>query len=396
MGLRCHLLSNLVLNCEPLNRILDGKNISQEDVFEIFNISEKEPTELFQTAQIIRKQNKGIIVTFSKKAFFNLINLCRDTCSYCTYKAEPNESKLSLMSKNDVKQLLLLAKKYHCVEALFVTGERPEEKYPEAKTWLKTNGFSSTTEYLIHASELALENGLFPHTNAGNLTMDEMRELQKTNPSMGLMLENVSERLTQKGFPHYLASSKKPKERLKILQNAGNLGLPMTTGLLVGIGETPYEIIESIFAIKNLNDKFSNIQEIILQNFQPKPDTLMNNFPSADENYFKIIVALTRIIMPEMNIQIPPNLSPKSYQSFLSVGINDWGGISPLTPDYVNPEFSWPEITNIEENSNNAGFQLKCRFPIYPEFFSFLSNELKEKMSVLKDNQGFVKEDYWK
>lgn len=390
------MLSNLILNCEPLNRILDGKDISKQEAFEIFNISEKEAAELFQIAQLLRKQNKGSIVSFSKKAFFNLINLCRDTCSYCTYKAEPNESKLSLMSKNDVIQLLTLAKKYHCVEALFVTGESPEEKYREARIWLKSNGFSSTSEYLIHASELALDNGLFPHTNAGNLAKDEMRELQKTNPSMGLMLENVSERLTQKGLPHYLASSKNPKARLQALQNAGELGLPMTTGLLVGIGETPYEIIESIFAIKNLNDKYSNIQEVILQNFQPKPDTLMSRFPSAGENYFKIIVALTRIIIPEMNIQIPPNLSPKSYQSFLSIGINDWGGISPLTPDYVNPEFSWPEIKKIEENSQDVGFQLKCRFPVYPEFFSFLNSELKERILVLADSQGYVNEGYWK
>ena len=389
-------MSKLVLNCEPLNRILDGRKISQQEVYEIFNVSEKEPTELFQTAQILRKQNKGNFVSFSKKVFFNLVNLCKDTCSYCTYKAEPNESKLSMLSKNDVNQLLTLAKKYNCVEALFVTGENPEQKYQEARTWLKTNGFSSTAEYLIHVSELALSKGLFPHTNAGNLTKEQMRELQKTNPSMGLMLENVSERLTQKGMPHYLASSKKPKARLQVLQNAGELGLPMTTGLLVGIGETPYEIIESIFAIKNLNDKYSNIQEVILQNFHPKPDTLMNNFPSAEENYFKIVVALTRIILPEMNIQIPPNLSPKSYQSFLSVGINDWGGVSPLTPDYVNPEFSWPEIKKIEENSKKAGFELRCRFPAYPEFFSFLNSELKEKISTLEDEQGFVREDYWK
>ena len=389
-------MSKLVLNCEPLNRILDRKKISQQEVYEIFNVSEKEPTELFQTAQILRKQNKGNFVSFSKKVFFNLVNLCKDTCSYCTYKAEPNESKLSMLSKNDVNQLLTLAKKYNCVEALFVTGENPEQKYQEARTWLKTNGFSSTAEYLIHVSELALSKGLFPHTNAGNLTKEQMRELQKTNPSMGLMLENVSERLTQKGMPHYLASSKKPKARLQVLQNAGELGLPMTTGLLVGIGETPYEIIESIFAIKNLNDKYSNIQEVILQNFHPKPDTLMNNFPSAEENYFKIVVALTRIILPEMNIQIPPNLSPKSYQSFLSVGINDWGGVSPLTPDYVNPEFSWPEIKKIEENSKKAGFELRCRFPVYPEFFSFLNSELKEKISTLEDEQGFVREDYWK
>jgi len=389
-------LSKLVLNCESLNRILDRRKISQQEVYEIFNVSEKEPTELFQTAQILRKQNKGNFVSFSKKVFFNLVNLCKDTCSYCTYKAEPNESKLSMLSKNDVNQLLTLAKKYNCVEALFVTGENPEQKYQEARTWLKTNGFSSTAEYLIYVSELALSKGLFPHTNAGNLTKEQMRELQKTNPSMGLMLENVSERLTQKGMPHYLAPSKKPKARLQVLQNAGELGLPMTTGLLVGIGETPYEIIESIFAIKNLNDKYSNIQEVILQNFHPKPDTLMNNFPSAEENYFKIVVALTRIILPKMNIQIPPNLSPKSYQSFLSVGINDWGGVSPLTPDYVNPEFSWPEIKKIEENSKKAGFVLRCRFPAYPEFFSFLNSELKEKISTLKDEQGFVREDYWK
>ena len=389
-------MSKLVLNCEPLNRILDGKKIYQQEAYEIFNVSEKESTELFQTAQILRKQNKGNFVSFSKKVFFNLVNLCKDTCSYCTYKAEPNESKLSMLSKNDVNQLLTLAKKYNCVEALFVTGENPEQKYQEARTWLKTNGFSSTAEYLIYVSELALSKGLFPHTNAGNLTKEQMRELQKTNPSMGLMLENVSERLTQKGMPHYLASSKKPKARLQVLQNAGELGLPMTTGLLVGIGETPYEIIESIFAIKNLNDKYSNIQEVILQNFHPKPDTLMNNFPSAEENYFKIVVALTRIILPEMNIQIPPNLSPKSYQSFLSVGINDWGGVSPLTPDYVNPEFSWPEIKKIEENSKKAGFKLRCRFPMYPEFFSFLNSELKEKISTLEDEQGFVREDYWK
>ncbi len=390
------MLSELVLTSELLNRILDGKDISLQDAFEIFEKSEKDPRELFQTAQSLREQHKSKTVSFSKKVFFNLINLCKDTCSYCTYKAEPNESKLSLMSKNSVLELLTLAKKFNCVEALFVTGERPEQKYDEAKKWLKENGFSSTVEYLVYASEMAISKDLFPHTNAGNLTKSEMRELQKTNPSMGLMLENVSERLTQKGMPHHLASSKKPQNRLHVLQDAGELGIPMTTGLLIGIGETPIEVIESIFAIKNLNERFSNIQEIILQNFQPKLDTKMKNFPSAQENYFKIVVALTRIIMPKMNIQIPPNLSPNSYQSFLTIGINDWGGISPLTPDYVNPEFQWPEINNIEQHTNNAGFNLECRFPVYPEFFSFLNTQLKEKISYLKTEQGFVKEDYWR
>ncbi len=391
-----HLLSELVLNSEYLNKILDGRQVTEDQIFQIFKIAQKDPTELLKVAQVLRKRHKTNSVSFSKKVFFDIINLCKDTCSYCTYKAEPSDAKVSMMSKQDVLELIKLAKKFRCVEALFVTGEKPELKYEEAKNWLKSNGFSSTAEYLVHCSELALSEGLFPHTNAGNLTKSEMFELKKTNVSMGLMIENVSERLTQKDMPHYLASSKKPKARLEVLQNAGELGIPMTTGILVGIGETPLEIIKSIFAIKNLHEKYKNIQEIILQNFQPKSDTMMSAHPSTEENYFKIVVALTRIILPEMNIQIPPNLSPNSYQSFLSVGINDWGGISPLTPDYVNPEFSWPAISKVEEYTKNAGFKLDCRFPVYPEYFSFLKSDLIEKLSVIKDERGFVREDYWK
>jgi 7,8-didemethyl-8-hydroxy-5-deazariboflavin synthase CofG subunit len=385
-----------VLNSESLNNVLENKVISRQSVIEIYQNAVEDPSELFSAAQNLRKKFKKDSVTFSKKAFFNIVNLCKDTCSYCTYKAEPEEKKLSLMSKQQILELLQLAKKYRCVEALFVTGEKPEQKYQEARNWLKENGFKSTVEYLIHASELALELGLFPHTNGGNLNFEEMKELKKTNVSMGIMLENVSERLTEKGMPHYLAASKKPKARLEVLENSGKLGIPMTTGILVGIGETVEEVIDSILAIKKLHQKYGNIQEVILQNFQPKPDTLMKNTPSTDENYFKKIVALSRIIMPEMNIQIPPNLSPKSYQSFLSVGINDWGGISPLTPDFVNPEFSWPEIDKVDENSKKAGFELKCRFPIYPEFFSFVSKELRDKMLVIENGEGLVKEEYWR
>lgn len=389
-------MNNLLINSEGLNNILENKPPSLEEVFEIYQSAKDNPSELFVTATNLRKKNKGKNVTFSKKAFFNIINMCRDTCSYCTYKAEIGDEKLSLMSKQDVRNMLSLAKKYRCVEALFVTGERPEQKYQEAKEWLKNNGFNSTPEYLSHVSEIALEYGLFPHTNAGNLTYQELKELKKTNVSMGLMLENVSERLTEKDMPHHMAASKKPKARLEVLENSGKLGIPMTTGILVGIGETHQEIIESIFAIKKIHEKYGNIQEIILQNFQPKPDTKMKDYPSTPENYFKIIVALTRIILPQMNIQIPPNLSPNSYQSFLSVGINDWGGISPLTPDYVNPEFSWPEIKKIDQNSKEAGFELKCRFPVYPEFFSFVSKELREKMLFIEDEEGMVREEYWR
>ena len=389
-------MNKLVLNSESLNNVLENKTISRQDINEIYLQAIKDPRELFSVAQNLRKKFKKETVTFSKKAFFNIINLCKDTCSYCTYKAEPGDTKLSLMSKQQILELLQLAKKYKCVEALFVTGEQPEQKYPEAKEWLENNGFKSTAEYLIHSSELALDLGLFPHTNAGNLNYEEMKELKKTNVSMGIMLENVSERLSERGMPHYLAASKRPKTRLSILENSGKLKIPMTTGILVGIGETIEEIIDSIFAIKQLHQKYGNIQEVIIQNFQPKQDTIMKNMPSANENYFKTIVALSRIIMPEMNIQIPPNLSPKSYQSFLSIGINDWGGISPLTPDFVNPEFSWPEISKVDEYSKNAGFDLKCRFPIYPEFFSLISKELRDKMTEIENKEGFVKEEYWR
>ena len=389
------LLNKLVLNSESLNNVLEGKPISRQGLLQLYESSKNNPSELFAASTTLRNKFKKNHVTFSKKAFYNIVNLCKDTCSYCTYKAEPGEDKLYLMSRQEIRQMLELAKRYRCVEALFVTGEEPELRYAEAREWLKTNGFGSTAEYLVHASEMALESGLFPHTNAGNLRKEDMKELQKTNVSMGIMLENISERLCKKGMPHYLAASKRPKARLEVLENAGSLKIPMTTGLLVGIGETLSEIIDSIIALKRLHQTYGNIQEVILQNFQPKPDTQMSHLPSADENYFKIIVALTRIAMPEMNIQVPPNLSPNSYQSFLSVGINDWGGVSPLTPDYVNPEFSWPEIKTIQKNSRREGFELKCRFPVYPEFFPFVGKKLRNKMAVIED-EGLVKESYWR
>lgn len=387
-------MSRLVSNFEALNKTLEGREISKDEAYQIYQELQKNPSEIYRVAQILRNKNKGKTVTYSRKVFFNLVNLCRDTCSYCTYKSEPRQSKISMMSKQDILNLTKIGKKYRCTEALFVTGERPEQKYQEARVWLKENGFGSTAEYLVHASEISLRGGLFPHTNAGNLTKSEMSDLKKTNVSLGLMLENSSERLSEDGMPHQFAPSKHPKARIRVLEDAGELGIPMTTGVLIGIGETPFEIIDSIYEIKKIHEKFGHIQEIILQNFQPKPDTKMKSFPSAEQVYFKNMVALTRTIMPKMNIQIPPNLSPSSYADFLSVGINDWGGISPVTPDYVNPEFSWPSIETVEKNSSNAGFSLKARLPVYPEFMSFVHPHLKERISEVTDSNGLVKKEY--
>ena len=300
------------------------------------------------------------------------------------------------MDEQTVKKLAELAKKYNCTEALFVTGERPEQKYQEAKEWLRKQGFSSTTEYLIHCSEIVLKQGVFPHTNAGNLTKNEMKELAKTNVSMGVMLENSSVRLREDGMPHQDAPSKEPLARLNILKNAGELKIPMTTGILVGIGETLEECIQSIYDIKKIHQRYGNIQEIILQNFHPKPKTSMFEHSTPEESYFKMVVALCRIIMPDANIQIPPNLSPDNYNEFLSVGINDWGGISPITSDYVNPEFSWPNIQNVEKKCGNLGFSLKARFPVYPEFVPLINNDLKQRISLIADEKNYVKESYWK
>ena len=387
-------MSKLQFDFEIIHKIGELKEITYEEILELSKNAPKQM--IFDAASKIRDKRKGKLVSFSKKAFFNIINMCRDTCSYCTYKAEPNDTKLSLMDKKTVRELAVLAKKYNCTEALFVTGERPEQKYPEAKKWLTSQGFSSTAEYLIHCSEMVLNEGVFPHTNAGNLSKDEMRELQKTNVSMGLMLENSSPRLREIGMPHHNAPSKEPSTRLNVLKNSGELKIPMTTGILVGIGESMEENIQSIFDIKKIDDKYGNIQEIILQNFHPKPKTSMSRHSTPEEDYFKMIVALCRIIMPNANIQIPPNLSPENYHEFLSVGINDWGGISPITSDYVNPEFSWPNIQNIEKRCNNTGFSFKARFPVYPEFIPLVNNDLKQRISLIADEENYVKESYWK
>ena len=387
-------LSNLQFDFEIIHKINESEEIKKEQIFELIEDVPKQV--IFETASKLRDRNKGKVVSFSKKAFFNIINLCRDTCSYCTYKAEPEDTKLSLMDEQTVKKLAELAKKYNCTEALFVTGERPEQKYQEAKEWLRKQGFSSTTEYLIHCSEIVLKQGVFPHTNAGNLTKNEMKELAKTNVSMGVMLENSSVRLREDGMPHQDAPSKEPLARLNILKNAGELKIPMTTGILVGIGETLEECIQSIYDIKKIHQRYGNIQEIILQNFHPKPKTSMFEHSTPEESYFKMVVALCRIIMPDANIQIPPNLSPDNYNEFLSVGINDRGGISPITSDYVNPEFSWPNIQNVEKKCGNLGFSLKARFPVYPEFVPLINNNLKQRISLIADEKNYVKESYWK
>jgi FO synthase subunit 1 len=353
--------------------------------------------DLVSAAGAIRDRTRPGIVTYSRKVFINLVNLCRDTCSYCTYKKELGDPMLSMLSPGQVLAIAEAGRKARCTEALFVTGERPEQKYPQAKEWLRSLGHSSTVDYIAKVSELVLKKtGLLPHTNAGSLTKKEMAKLRDTNPSMGVMLESSSERLMGAGMAHEGAPSKNPKVRIKTLEAAGELRIPMTTGVLVGIGETPKELVDSLFVIKEIHERYGHIQEVILQNFEPKPDTAMAGFPSAQKEYFMKSVALARIVMPDMNIQVPPNLNPDIYGRYLDAGINDWGGISPVTVDHVNPEFPWPSIDSVRRVTEARDKKLCARLPVYPEYLKggFISERLEEYVRLLSDGSGLVREAY--
>ena len=358
------------------------------------------PTDVLLTAAgRIRDRSKPNVITYSRKVFINLVNLCRDTCTYCTYKKEPGNPMLSILNPSQVLAIAEAGKKLCCTEALFVTGERPEQKYEQARTWLHSLGYSSTVGYIRNMSEVVLEKtGLLPHTNAGSITKKEMSMLQDTNVSLGLMLETSSERLMEKGMPHENAPSKNPKVRIKVLKSAGELRIPITTGLLVGIGETQEELIDSLFVIRELHEKYGHIQEVIMQNFAPKPETGMAKFPPASPEYFLRSVAMARIAMPGMNIQVPPNLNPDIFGRYISAGINDWGGISPVTIDHVNPEFPWPSIGLVRKMSESNGRKLKARLPVYPEFLKggFITSErLQKYASLVADSSGLVKEDHY-
>jgi FO synthase subunit 1 len=353
---------------------------------------------LVTAAGRIRDRTRPGAVTYSRKVFINLVNLCRDTCTYCTYKKEPGDPLLSMMSPPQVLAVAEAGKKFRCTEALFVTGERPEQKYGQASAWLRSLGHSSTVEYIREMSELVLERtGLLPHTNAGSLTKKEISMLKDTNVSLGVMLETSSERLMEKDMPHEGAPSKNPKVRIKTLENAGELRMPMTTGLLVGIGETPEELVDSLFVIRQLHEKYGHIQEVIMQNFAPKPETGMAQFPPAPPEYFLRAVAMARIIMPGMNVQVPPNLNPEVFGRYIDAGINDWGGISPVTIDHVNPEFPWPSIESVQKVTEGKGRRLRARLPVYPEFVEggfITSGRLLQHISLIADSSGLVREDY--
>tara|TARA_B100001167_G_scaffold47705_1_gene27573 strand:- start:745 stop:1749 length:1005 start_codon:yes stop_codon:yes gene_type:complete len=324
--------------------------------------------------------------------------MCRDFCGYCTFRKDPKQAGQDIyMTPEQVLEVANAGAALGCTEALFTLGERPEQRYPEARAWLRKRGFKTTLEYLTYVCQLVLEETeMLPHANPGTMARRELAALQPYNPSMGLMLESTSEALYAKGGPHEFAPSKRPSVRLKTLELAGQLRVPFTTGILVGIGESRRDRIESLLAIADLRAQYGHVQEVIIQNFLAKPETPMEDAPDAETDEFLWTVAVARLILgPEVNLQVPPNLSGKNYQIYLNAGINDWGGVSPLTIDFVNPEAPWPALTELRNRSEGAGFELKPRLPVYPEYFldtdEFLSEPLLQKVSSMADAEGYVK-----
>jgi len=354
-------------------------------------------SDLFAAATELRAQGKGSVITFSKKVFIPLTTLCRDYCSYCTFRKDPGQPGAGFMTPDEVLALAERGRQAGCKEALFSLGDQPEKIFPEAREFLRTQGFSRTLDYLAAMCELVLDKtGLLPHANPGVMDIAALARLKDSNASVGLMLENVSPRLMRDGLPHAKAPDKVPALRLRTIEEAGKLSIAFTTGILIGIGETMEERIESLFSIRTLHEKYGHIQEVIIQNFRAKPEIPMAAHPEPSLADMLRTIAIARLILgPHMNIQAPPNLSYDDFPRLLEAGINDWGGISPVTRDFINPEAAWPQIARLQAETESRGFTLRERLAIYPEFLhrqGFLSSPVRHRVVEVADPDGFARD----
>jgi FO synthase subunit 1 len=339
--------------------------------YDLIHCDDRELDSLLDEAGALRDRYKGRTVTYSRKVFLPVTNLCRDRCSYCTFRKDPGDPGAWTMSPGEIDDVLARGHAQGCKEALMCLGDKPEAAFPQYRNTLAGFGHRTTAEYLFHACRLAADRGFLPHTNAGVLSYEEMRMLKPVNASLGLMLENVASRFSQRGMPHFSAPDKHPAARLQMLREAGELSIAFTTGILIGIGETREERIDSLLAIKNINSTYEHIQEVIIQNFRAKPDTPMARSEEPEAMEIARTVAAARLILGgNMNIQVPPNLNPSDHKLMLRAGINDWGGISPVTHDYINPEAAWPHIETLAETCREAGFVLRERLAIYDDFMN--------------------------
>ena len=382
-----------------LQNVLAGERLTDSEALALADFTDTRA--LADVASVLRDQGFRNTVTYSRKVFIPLTHLCRDVCHYCTFAQVPRKVMAPYMSIEEVLEVARHGASMGCKEALFTLGEKPELRYKAARDALAEMGYESTTYYLFAAAKAVFEEtGLLPHLNPGNLEPEELARLKTVSPSMGIMLESASERLCEKGMPHYGSPDKIPAVRLQTLANAGIAAVPFTTGILIGIGETRLERIESLLAIREIHEQYGHVQEIIVQNFRAKAETKMVNAPEPDLNELLWTIAMARLIFgPSMSVQAPPNLSPGVLPQIVHAGINDWGGVSPVTPDFVNPEAPWPHLDDLVRETASAGKYLTERLTIYPDYATDLDRwahpDLHVRVLEMIDAEGFPRTDDW-
>ena len=356
---------------------------------------------LLATAEALTIGGFGRDLSYSRKVFIPLTRLCRDVCRYCTFAEVPSRLPRAYLDIDEVLAIARAGAAAGCKEALFTLGDQPELRYAAARRALAELGAASTLEYLERAARVVIdETGLLPHLNPGVMDESAIRRLRPVSASMGLMLENVSERLCEPGGPHWGSPDKRPAVRLATLRAAGELAVPFTTGLLVGIGETRREIVESLLALRAIHDRYGHIQELIIQNFRAKADTPMAKVADAGLELHQWAIATARLIFgPAMSIQAPPNLRSGELPQLVAAGVNDWGGVSPVTPDHVNPEASWPDLGDLARETRAAGRELVERLAIVPAYARsserWVDAGLRPRVERLRDTQGLARSDDW-
>lgn len=353
---------------------------------------------LRQEACNIRDSHWGNVVTYSRKVFIPLTNMCRDECKYCTFVQHPNSGNANIMTPQQVLTIVKQGQQAGCKEVLLSLGEKPELRYREARQMLAKLGFSSMIDYVASICELILkETNLLPHVNAGTMDSGEFKQLKSVSASMGMMLETVSERLLEKGQAHFSCPDKVPATRIATIVSAGELQVPYTTGILVGIGETWKERVDSLVKINELHQKYGHIQEVIVQNFCAKDDTQMAEFPEPSLQDMLRILTIARLILdPSISLQAPPNLQER-YKDYIGCGINDWGGISPLTKDFINPERDWPQITRLAQATQECGYKLQERLTVYPSYLlqpTYVEPSILQRLKKHSREDGLAKQQF--
>ncbi len=363
--------------------------------------SDRPLADLCSEARDVRESARGARITYSPKVFIPLTKLCRDVCHYCTFARPPRRGERSYMTLDEVLEVARAGAAMGCREALFTLGDKPELRYRAARDELATLGFATTAEYLTHAASVVLEEtGLLPHANPGVLSDEELLALRRVCPSQGLMLETASDRLSGRGLPHFGSPDKRPAVRLDWLDRVGALRIPVTSGILIGIGETRRERVEALLAIRDSHDRHGHVQEVIVQNFRAKPDTKMANAPEPTLDDHLWTLAVARLILPPgVTLQAPPNLARDDFPRLLEAGIDDWGGVSPLTPDHVNPEAPWPDLARLEEATTAAGHTLLPRLTVHPPYIAdamtWLDPNVRGAVMRAADGLGLARREEW-